>query len=874
MADDAEWNAARQSVIRGDGGCPTFITHSTSQVITPQNSVHCGSQGIHADNSYWRAFNLEDFGVTPGDDYQVTSVDVGIETANAPGGTQPLTIRLYASDGAAFPGGTRTEIGTTTINITNQTATVLNIPIAATVPADTLELVMEVFTPSGQTANNSFFIGSNTAAESAPSYISAAGCGLNQPATFASINFPNVRVVMNVNGICGTIPTPTPTPTPSPTPTPTCSNTLIYAYNFFNDHIISFRPDNPGVLLSDVPLVGLNTQEDEFIRNIDFRPADGLLYGVATRGNGGQANGDRLVTIDPVTGIVTQVNAANFLNTPQGLFFGDDFNPIPDRLREVSEADINLRINPNDGTLAGTDTALAYSAGDPNAGQNPNVVHVAYDRNFVGTTSTTLYGVDSNTDTLVTVGGVGGTPSPNTGQLFTVGALGTNVTNFGGFDIQRGTNSAYAIMRQASVSRFYRINLTTGAATLVGTVGSGGEVIDGVAVAWNQDACADLAITKSDGVTTINPGDTTTYNITVTNNGPDPVINATVVDNFPPALTNITWTCSGTGGGVCPANGAGNINASVDVPVGGSVTFLATATVTMNTTFAYANTATVTVPAGVFDNNPSNNSATDVNSVCGGVVFSYQGAPAAIPDNNIAGVDTGIVVTGIGTITDVNFRIDGVPSGTANDPNVGVSHTWVGDLVVRVTSPQGTSVNVIDRPGVPATTNGCNNNNFADILLDDDGKFSSIENQCNPLTTDPFPSGTFSPNEALSAFDGENANGLWTINFSDRAAGDTGAARRFSLIFEGCPATAAGVEVSGRVLTPDGRGLRNAVVAMTDPNGVLRTATTSSFGYYRFENVEAGPSYVMGVTSRSYRFTPRIIQVTDTLTDVDFIGIE
>jgi hypothetical protein len=89
-----------------------------------------------------------------------------------------------------------------------------------------------------------------------------------------------------------------------------------------------------------------------------------------------------------------------------------------------------------------------------------------------------------------------------------------------------------------------------------------------------------------------------------------------------------------------------------------------------------------------------------------------------------------------------------------------------------------------------------------------------------------------------------------------------------------CVPTSAGVDVSGRVLTSDGRGLRNATVTMTDANGVVRTATTSSFGFYRFEGVTVGESYVMGVSSRNYRFTPRVVQVFDSMTDIDFIGLE
>jgi hypothetical protein len=88
------------------------------------------------------------------------------------------------------------------------------------------------------------------------------------------------------------------------------------------------------------------------------------------------------------------------------------------------------------------------------------------------------------------------------------------------------------------------------------------------------------------------------------------------------------------------------------------------------------------------------------------------------------------------------------------------------------------------------------------------------------------------------------------------------------------PPTAAGVEVSGRVLTPDGRGLRNATVTMTSSDGVTRSAVTSSFGYYRFEGVPVGDSFVMSVNSRNFRFVPRVVVVTDTLTDVDFVGLE
>ncbi len=82
------------------------------------------------------------------------------------------------------------------------------------------------------------------------------------------------------------------------------------------------------------------------------------------------------------------------------------------------------------------------------------------------------------------------------------------------------------------------------------------------------------------------------------------------------------------------------------------------------------------------------------------------------------------------------------------------------------------------------------------------------------------------------------------------------------------------VSVSGRVTTPDGRGLRNATVTLTDSLGVSRSVTTSSFGFYTFGNVPVDAAYVIGVSSRLYRFASRNLVVNDNLTNVDFVGLE
>ena len=88
------------------------------------------------------------------------------------------------------------------------------------------------------------------------------------------------------------------------------------------------------------------------------------------------------------------------------------------------------------------------------------------------------------------------------------------------------------------------------------------------------------------------------------------------------------------------------------------------------------------------------------------------------------------------------------------------------------------------------------------------------------------------------------------------------------------PVAPALVSVSGRVTIPDGRGLRNATVSLTDSNGVRRIVTTSSFGFFSFDSVATGGTYVVSVSSRFYRFNSQTVQVDGNLTLTDFVGLE
>ena len=127
---------------------------------------------------------------------------------------------------------------------------------------------------------------------------------------------------------------------------------------------------------------------------------------------------------------------------------------------------------------------------------------------------------------------------------------------------------------------------------------------------------ADLSITKTDGTASVLPGSLDTYTIVVANNGPDAVTGASDSDFFPSAITSANWTAvASPGSSVAQPVGAGNIATTVDLLPGGNATFTVAAQISPLATGTISNTASVTAPAGVTDNNVGNNSATDTDIV-------------------------------------------------------------------------------------------------------------------------------------------------------------------------------------------------------------------------------------------------------------------
>src|SRR5262249_19040064 len=144
---------------------------------------------------------------------------------------------------------------------------------------------------------------------------------------------------------------------------------------------------------------------------------------------------------------------------------------------------------------------------------------------------------------------------------------------------------------------------------------------------------ADLAITKTNGVTSVVPGTSTTYIIVVRNAGPSTAVDQAVTDDFPADITSVIWTAvASAGSSVAAASGTGDILTTVTLLPGGTVTFTAVAQISSAATGTLTNPATVAVPPG--DNTPEDNSATDIDSLTpltGMSITKDDGQTTAVP---------------------------------------------------------------------------------------------------------------------------------------------------------------------------------------------------------------------------------------------------
>ena len=189
---------------------------------------------------------------------------------------------------------------------------------------------------------------------------------------------------------------------------------------------------------------------------IDFRPADGLLYGLTDRGG--------IYTIDLSTRYFGASTKVSTVNPRFSGGFGAlvDFNPVLNALRIAGSNDQNIAVvNSADGKSLGTtavQTAFTYAQGDVNFGKNPELVGGAYNNNYAGAVNTLFYLVDHDLDTLVTISNKNATGSSNTGSglLQTIGSFvdengnALNMSPTTDFDIYTDSNGTNFLVGQTT----------------------------------------------------------------------------------------------------------------------------------------------------------------------------------------------------------------------------------------------------------------------------------------------------------------------------------------------------------------------------------------------------------------------------------------
>jgi len=231
------------------------------------------------------------------------------------------------------------------------------------------------------------------------------------------------------------------------------------------DNNLAFFNNDNLVNVTRVAVSGL--QAGENLLGIDFRPVNGELFGLGST--------NRLYRINAATGAATAVNSQPFAIALNGTNFGFDFNPSVDRIRIVSDAGQNFRLVPDTGAVVDGNPALDGIQADGSlSGATTSIAATAYTNSFPGVApmtppaATTQYGINTTTDELFIQN------PPNAGTQTRVGALGVDFSPNAAFDIVSqpasatapATNTAFGL----SNASLYSINLTTGAATLVGEV--------------------------------------------------------------------------------------------------------------------------------------------------------------------------------------------------------------------------------------------------------------------------------------------------------------------------------------------------------------------------------------------------------------------
>jgi hypothetical protein len=222
-------------------------------------------------------------------------------------------------------------------------------------------------------------------------------------------------------------------------------------------------PASPGTVLATETISGV-TAETTLV-GIDVRSATGTIYALGSNGQTYVLGAPKAATPTVRPAEPIGVPAAEVATSAAGF----DVNPAVDRIRFVSGTS-SIVINPNSGTVT-VGASTAYGESDPGEGTTPDIRSAAYTNRVTGgsAASTALFDLDTERDTLVA-------QNTTTGVLTTIGPLGSAIDQVGGFDLA-ADGTAYAVQRDgAGPQRLLVVNLTTGVATLVGSLPDTGYV--------------------------------------------------------------------------------------------------------------------------------------------------------------------------------------------------------------------------------------------------------------------------------------------------------------------------------------------------------------------------------------------------------------
>ena len=223
--------------------------------------------------------------------------------------------------------------------------------------------------------------------------------------------------------------------------------------------IRTFDSAAPGTILDSGKVMGVAAGDR--LLGIDLRPSNRMLYSVGSSGMLYEISKNASGRDWTAVSLGTISGAA-----PMGQRFGVDFNPTVDRLRLVSEANQNLRINPNTAPPA----AIVDGMLTLNGSSTVDIGAVAYTNRRAGATTTVLYGIDAVTDSLVR------STNANAGTYTDTNMFGAAFAPLGfafgpldrlHFDISGGSGAAFLAYNDG----FYTVDLTSGAASFVGAIG-------------------------------------------------------------------------------------------------------------------------------------------------------------------------------------------------------------------------------------------------------------------------------------------------------------------------------------------------------------------------------------------------------------------